>query len=90
MQCVFRLHLYDIDRIEVHAVNEGVPMKNESYSLPPEHWGAGSIPGLAQWVKGSDSATAAAQVNNYGSDLILGSGTPYAMGQPKKEKEKEN
>ena len=37
---------------------------------------AGSIPGPAQWVKGS----------NCGSDLIPGLGTLYGTGQPKKKK----
>ena len=41
---------------------------------------AGSIPGPAQWVKGS----------NCGSDLIPGLGTLYGTGQPKKKKKKEN
>ena len=41
-----------------------------------QHQDAGSIPSLAQWVKGSSIAAAAR------------AGTPYAVGWPKKEKEK--
>ena len=39
-----------------------------------------SIPGLAQWVKGPDIASAGAQITTCGSNLIPGPGTSYAMG----------
>ena len=47
-----------------------------------KHQDAGSIPSLAQWVKGSRVGRSS------GSDPVLGLGTPYATEQPKKKKKK--
>ena len=53
---------------------------------------SGSIPGQAQWVKGSGVFASALQLTTV---LIPGLGIPYAMGQPgtkvkkKKKKKKE-
>lgn len=50
--------------------------------------GSGSVPGQVQWVKGSSTATTAAQVSigrNCGSNRIPSSGTPYVPGTAKKE-----
>ena len=47
-----------------------------------KHQDTGSIPSLAQWVKGSGVGRSS------GSDQVLGLGTPYAMEQPKKKKRK--
>ena len=45
----------------------------------------GSIPGPAQWVKGSYVAAATAGIDRTcGLDLIPDPGTPYASGWPKK------
>ena len=49
---------------------------------PLQHQNSGSIPGLAQWDKGSSIAIG----HSCGSDLIPGLGTPYTIGQPKKKK----
>ena len=49
----------------------------------------GSIPGPAQWVKGSHVAAATAGIDRTcGLDLIPDPGTPYASGWPKKNKKK--
>ena len=48
-----------------------------------------SIPGLAQWVK--DPVLSLLGVgHNCGSDLILGQGTPYAIGWPKQTNKQTN
>ena len=47
---------------------------------------AGSIPRLAQWVKGSGVAFSCGVGCKCGSDLIHGLETLYAAGQPKKKK----
>ena len=52
-----------------------------------ERWNAGSIPGLAQWVKDLTCCSCSLG-HNCSSDLIPGPGTPYASGQPKKKEEK--
>ena len=49
-----------------------------------EHWEAGLIAGLAQWVKGSSVAAAIGVSCNCSSDLIPDLGAPCSMGQPKK------
>ena len=52
-----------------------------------EHWEAGSIPDPAQWAR--DLALPQLHLGcKWGSDLILGLGTPCALGWPTKEKEK--
>ena len=50
--------------------------------MPLQHKDTGSIPGLAQWVKGSGMS------RSCGWDLIPSLGTPYASGAAKKEKNK--
>ena len=51
----------------------------------------GSIPGLAQWVKGSDIATgatlaaAAAQIQSLAQELVF----PYAMGEAIKQQQQQ-
>ena len=47
----------------------------------------GSIPGQAQWVKGSGICCSCGVGHNCGSDLIPGPGTPYAMEKEKKKEE---
>ena len=49
----------------------------------------GSIPSLAQWVKGSSVCHSCSIGHDCGLDLIPGPGTPYAVGWPKKKKEEE-
>ena len=50
-----------------------------------QHQDAGSIPGPAQWVKGSGVATVGCKCS---LDLIPGLGTPYAVGQLNEGKKK--
>ena len=51
-----------------------------------QHRDAGLIPGQAQWVKGSGSAVAVAQVTTVAGICSLAWGAPHVVGQPKKKK----
>ena len=51
-----------------------------------QHWKAGLIPDLAQWVKWSGVATAAVEVATVALIWSLALGTPYALEQPKERK----
>ena len=53
----------------------------------PECWEAGSIPGLAQWVRDLELPELWGSLE-LALDLIPGPGTPNAKGQPEKKKRK--
>ena len=52
-----------------------------------ECWDTGSVPSPAQWVKDHHWGSCGLDCS-YGSNLIPGLGTPYALGWPKKKKKK--
>ena len=50
----------------------GTPSTIEIKEFPP--WHSGSIPGLAQWVKGSSTAAAAAGIQSPGQEFAYAAG----------------
>ena len=59
-------------------------------SVVSQHQDTGSIPSPAQWVKESSVANRCSIGLNGSLILTPGPRTPYALGQPKKGKEKKN
>ena len=78
--------------LEMNSTLRNNSTKNSSFGTKRsaaswEHWDTGSIPDLTQWVK--DLALHSCSLGyNRGLDLIPGPGTPYDVGQPKREREK--